>query len=298
VSEHYTDIELELIAATSDGEAIEGSIARKLVLEIKERRAAQSASAERVRAVVREEMKSYGTNGFKRATVENVVCAIADRVVADMDSESDAAMMLLDGLTGRRSSNVFEAARAVEAVIAGIPGRPIVQEPSARGRALHDAADSLSASFMAGAAYAYDHSEVDDDGRVTLEPQASVERAAEQYVRDHEVASNLTQAVDRSQDVTDHEQSASAERVRSVVREAVSAVMGVSWGNDAIADIVVEKLAAPAVGLDSTDRILLRHLRNDVRDAEAEAAKWHAISDQQLASAQGELLDRLLGAKP
>lgn len=99
--------------------------------------------------------------------------------------DADAAMMLLDGLTGRKSATVFEAARNAEALIAAIPGREIVQEPSRRGEALHvDPTPThleIVGAFMAGADYMHDHSETDDDGRITLERGADVEHAAEWY---------------------------------------------------------------------------------------------------------------------
>lgn len=62
----------------------------------------------------------------------------------DVQGQATAATMLLDGLTGRKSSNVFEAARNAESVIACLPGRPVVHEPSKRGAELHESAADLA----------------------------------------------------------------------------------------------------------------------------------------------------------
>jgi hypothetical protein len=110
--------------------------------------------------------------------------APAERLAAPADDAARAATLLLDGLTGERSANVFEAARHAESLISRIPGQPVVQEPSKRGQEIHEQPDSLRLvdAFMSGAAYVHDHSDVDDDGRVVLEHGANVERAAEQHV--------------------------------------------------------------------------------------------------------------------
>jgi hypothetical protein len=94
------------------------------------------------------------------------------------------------------------------------------------------------------------------------------------------------------------------ERVRVVVRETfamVSELSGAGFAQRHIEDIatrVAMKLAGQAIDLDEDSRMLLRHLRDDVGEAEKRALRGGEYPDAQLAAAQLELLDRLIGDRP
>lgn len=98
-----------------------------------------------------------------------------------------------------------------------------------------------------------------------------------------------------------------ADEVRAVVREVALPVLDdkTPWRMEflepvaeAIAAKVAEKLAGRAVGLSETERILLRHLRDDVHAAETKAHRSTEHADAELAAAQGALLDRLIATEP
>lgn len=261
-----------------------------MVTEIRRRRAVERAARENLTAV----------GITEDGPIDQLVCTLAGRYlelrqkasVAQTASAEHAAMLLLDGLTGLRSANVFEAARNAEAVIAGIPGRPVVQEPSARGRDLHDAAAALVDAFMAGAAYVQDY---------VLERGASVGHAAEQHIRDHGGASKVVQVTETEREATDHQQTATADQMRAAVMEAIAGhgseqFEGVFIAHrdiDAIADRVTSQLAS-TVPISTADRSILKRLRDN--EARAGNSIGHLGDDLRRANdAAVELLDRLLG---